>query len=688
MDVVKQQLLLSRKAVEQWPAQLLSGGTRVLAPVTDAHGHAEYRALTASAPVATALGRGLPRSSPKAAWFPRTEPIVQFRHDNKNWSLDDPSLDFPRVVIFGARPCDAAAPGILAPLFGWEFHDVFFEGRFKNIAFIVLACQHPVDAACFCTSVGGDPAGANCGDITLTEIDGGQFVAEAHTPLGQQMLASYVKSLPDAPSEIEPTALQARQEKIRRAVPVRFNTEDIRKNLPARFSDPLWQSNSQSCIGCGTCAFSCPTCHCFDIQDESSGQDGIRQKNWDACTFGQFTLHTSGHNPRPDQASRWRQRLSHKFSYYPDKFGKILCTGCGRCMRLCPAGMDLLSDLAQLAATPASPAASIPTQGHPDTPPSVTSPVPGVHAHTPGESPNIYRPYLMRVASLRDETADVRTLRLEFADPKDAQAFDFRVGQFGLYSALGEGESTFCIASSSTRKGYIECTFRQAGRVTRALRRLNVGDVMGFRGPYGNSFPVESWKGKDLLFVAGGIALPPMRSVIQYCLDNRADYGDITIIYGARTWADHVYKDELAAWEARPDVRLWLCIDWKMGPAGPREEPALENWRPIDLKNPSATVLDPAHRRYTAFVPQLVEAAKPNPANRVAILCGPPIMIKFTLASLKKLGYCSENIVTTLENRMKCGLGKCGRCNAGPVYICKDGPVFTARQVELLPPEI
>ncbi|HEX9046661.1 MAG TPA: FAD/NAD(P)-binding protein, partial [Verrucomicrobiae bacterium] len=259
----------------------------------------------------------------------------------------------------------------------------------------------------------------------------------------------------------------------------------------------------------------------------------------------------------------------------------------------------------------------------------------------------------MRIAAMRDETPDVKTLRLEFVDAKDGAAFDFRVGQFGLYNALGEGESTFCIASSSTRKGYIECTFRQAGRVTRALRRLNVGDLMGFRGPYGNSFPVESWKGKDLLFIAGGIALPPMRSVIQYCLDNRKDYGDITIIYGAKTWSDHVYKDELAEWEARPDVKLWLCVDWKGGPQGLQEQPAEEGWRPLNLKSPGDSVLDVKHRRYTGFVPQLVEAVKPSPANRVAVLCGPPIMIKFTLQSLKKLGYDSGNVFTTLENRMK-----------------------------------
>jgi NAD(P)H-flavin reductase len=179
-----------------------------------------------------------------------------------------------------------------------------------------------------------------------------------------------------------------------------------------------------------------------------------------------------------------------------------------------------------------------------------------------------------------------------------------------------------------------------------------------------------------------------MRSVIQYCLDRREDFGDIIIIYGARTWSDHVYKDELAEWEKRSDVKLWLCIDWKAGPAGLLQEPADEGWRPLNLKDPGQSVLDQSHHRYTGFVPHLVEAVKPPPANRIAVLCGPPIMIKFTLASLKKIGYQSENVYTTLENRMKCGLGKCGRCNVGPVYVCKEGPVFTAKQVEALPPEM
>lgn len=673
---------VSRQALEAWPVALQAAGYCVIAPQPSGpRGESEYRRLTGAGDW-TALANGLPRHSPKGAYFPRSEVVLRIQKQGRTVSVDDPSMEFPQIVIFGARPCDAAAPEVLAPLFGWDYHDPFFERRLKQITFVTAACDGPVDNACFCTSVGVDPAGENIGDVVITALASGELYVQACTDRGRQLLEAM--PVVQRPSATPPVDLQAMRQKARQAVPVRFDAATVSAALEKRFEDPMWQESAKSCLACGTCAFVCPTCHCFDLQDEMAGATGIRQKNWDACAFPLFTLHTSGHNPRPDQASRWRQRLNHKFRYYPGKFGHVLCTGCGRCLRLCPAGMDMLADLQTLAAPSADVTAISAAPA-----PSAASPAP---SPTPVASvpDNLYRPYIMRIVALQDETPDVRTLRLEFVDATIAGKFDFAVGQFGLYSPIGEGESTFCIASSSTRKGYIECTFRQAGRVTHALRRLGVGDLMGFRGPYGNRFPVESWKGKDLLFVAGGIALPPMRCVIQYCLDHRADYGDITIIYGARTWSDHVYKNELAEWEKRNDVNLWLCVDWKPAASGGglSDQPAEEGWRPLNLKDPSASVLDPAHRRYTGFVPGLVDAVKPSAANRIAVVCGPPIMIKFTLASLKKLSYSAENVFTTLENRMKCGVGKCGRCNVGSVYVCKEGPVFTAAEIEHMPPEM
>ena len=274
---------------------------------------------------------------------------------------------------------------------------------------------------------------------------------------------------------------------------------------------------------------------------------------------------------------------------------------------------------------------------------------------------NLYQPHRMRIDEITEETPDTRTFRLSFQDPSVGEAFQFSAGQFGEYSVFGEGESTFCIASSPTRKGYIECSFRGIGKVTQAMRRLGVGDTLGFRGPYGNTFPIDRMKGHSVVFVAGGIALPPVRCVIWNVLDLRSEFKDVTIVYGAKTVSDLVYKRELAEWASRPDVKLWQAVD----PGG--ETP---DWK-----------------GEVGLIPKVLEKAAPSGEDAFALVCGPPVMIKYTLPVLSKLGFADDHIYTTLENRMKCGLGKCGRCNIGPVYVCKDGPVFTLAQIKQLPPE-
>lgn len=274
---------------------------------------------------------------------------------------------------------------------------------------------------------------------------------------------------------------------------------------------------------------------------------------------------------------------------------------------------------------------------------------------------NIYMPYLMKIEKVTFEAPGVKTFRLKFMNEDDQNKFSFSAGQFGEYSVYGTGESTFCIASSPTRKGYIECTFKQTGKVTNALAGCEEGSIVGFRGPYGNVFPIDKWKGKNLLFIAGGIALPPMRCVIWNVLDLRENFKDVTIIYGARTVKDLVYKYELEEWKERRDVKLITTVD----PGG--ESP---DWK-----------------GETGFVPTIVEKIAPSSKDTIAIVCGPPVMIKYTFPVLARLGFADDNIYTTLENRMKCGFGKCGRCNVGKYYVCKDGPVFTLAQLKYLPDE-
>lgn len=270
---------------------------------------------------------------------------------------------------------------------------------------------------------------------------------------------------------------------------------------------------------------------------------------------------------------------------------------------------------------------------------------------------NIYLPHPAIIKDIVQETKDVSTLTLTFEDEELQKNFVYQPGQFVEFSIGGVGEAPFCLASSPTRAGYAQCTIRKAGKVTQAIHDLEVGDVAGIRGPYGNSFPLEDMKGKNLVVVGGGIGLAPLRSLIQYVLDQKDDYGKMVIIYGAKTTEDLVYKKELEEWGKSPGVKLVLTVD----PGGEDEK-----WKG-DI----------------GLVPRILEKVNPSPDSRMLITCGPPIMIKFVLfTATKQMGYQPKQVVTTLERKMKCGLGKCGRCNIGRTYICQNGPVFTLEQLE------
>ena len=269
---------------------------------------------------------------------------------------------------------------------------------------------------------------------------------------------------------------------------------------------------------------------------------------------------------------------------------------------------------------------------------------------------NIYQPDLMEVIGVRQQTSDVKSMRIRFRDEARARDFSFRVGQFGIFSAFGAGESTFNICSSSNWTDFIEFCFRRTGRVTEALWNVEEGDTIGFRGPYGNGYPMERWQGKNLVFIGGGIAMPPIRCAIWYALENRENFGRITIVYGARTVGDMVFRNELDRWAGYDGVRVVRCVD----PGG--ETPDWDG--------------------EVGFVPTVVDKASIPADNTVALVIGPPIMIQYTLPVLSKMGVAERDVYTSLENRMKCGVGKCGRCNCGPVYVCKEGARLHARTAQ------
>lgn len=267
-------------------------------------------------------------------------------------------------------------------------------------------------------------------------------------------------------------------------------------------------------------------------------------------------------------------------------------------------------------------------------------------------------PLLGVVTDIRIDTPDVKTFRVLTPDGK--KAFEHIPGQCAMLSIPGVGEGMFSITSSPTNQEYMEFSIKKCGCLTSWLHQMDVGQQITIRGPYGNGFPVESaFKGQDLLFIAGGIGLAPLRSVINYVRDNRANYGKVDIVYGSRSKEDLVdYQEILDEWCRDDGIEVHLTID------NPQD-----NWD-----------------GHVGFVPNYVKELGFD-TNKTAIICGPPIMIKFTLAGLQELGFDKTQVYTTMELKMKCGIGKCGRCNIGAKYVCKDGPVFRCDQLDEMPSE-
>jgi len=265
-------------------------------------------------------------------------------------------------------------------------------------------------------------------------------------------------------------------------------------------------------------------------------------------------------------------------------------------------------------------------------------------------------PVLCRITQIIDETPDVKTFHVSTLDGE--KPFTPMPGQLGMFSLLNVGEGMFSIASQGEK--HLEISIKRCGMLTDALHEIRPGQTVGLRGPYGNGFPIDYCRGKDMLYIGGGIGLAPVGSLIRYSFEHRADFGKIDVIYGARSYDDLVYKNLLfEEWPKQPDTQIHVTID------GP----------------------DPRWQGNVGFVPTFLEQINPDPKGKIVVLCGPPIMIKFCLQSLMKMGYSPEQVITTLEMRMKCGIGKCGRCNIGSRFICLDGPVFTVAELNTMPNE-
>jgi sulfite reductase subunit B len=347
-----------------------------------------------------------------------------------------------------------------------------------------------------------------------------------------------------------------------------------------------------------------------------------------------FARVAGGENFRETKADRFRHRIFRKGKYILERYGHVGCVGCGRCVTACV--------------------------------PRIASPVETFNAiaaldlqHREETRPDKdgSGSYIPQQAALREIATLGEREKLFRFDLRDEAALGHQPGQFVMISVPGIGEAPISVSSSPSREGPFELAIRDVGNVTHALHGLEAGATVGVRGPFGNGFPVESLEWKDLVLVAGGIGLFPLRSLVQYVLDHRERYGEIFVLYGARSPEERMFSEELASWSARDDLRLVETVDQ-----------GADGWQ-----------------GNVGLITTLIPPIAIDPARTVAVVVGPPVMYRFAVAELKKKGLTDSHIILSLERHMKCGTGKCGHCQINELYVCQDGPVFSLEQLRGLP---
>ncbi|MHB1629659.1 MAG: 4Fe-4S dicluster domain-containing protein [Bacilli bacterium] len=631
---------------------------------------------------------------PKKYFLPPREDLLTFTTQGEYASRveDEP------FILFGVHPYDVAAISQLDAVFGAGHYDVHYMTRRRNAT--IVACDVQTASAHVFASAMNTATVQDGFDLLLTKI-GDDYLADARTDKGEALLAV-------VPGGSEPTHADfAKREQVWRRNRESLNRHELKcrpEDLPTllenSYDDPLWEERARLCFSCGSCNLVCPTCYCFDVRDDLNWdmQTGTRTRACDACLLNEFAAVAGGHNFREKAAERYRHRFYRKGSYLPHKFGFVACVGCGRCISACVAGIanpvdiynQLFANYHPETNTPeptAFPEASSVTEQKESrvndrvlesTVQPKTALLPNetllplrthsedIHAPRasdlletelfPEETPleDIYAPQTATLVQARPLT-ELETFYEVRLDSDDDLGHG--PGQFVEISLPGFGEAPISVSSSPTQAGTFQMVVRNAGNLTNALGRLTVGDRIGVRGPFGSEFPVHGvMKGKDILLICGGIGLVPVRSAINFVLDNREDYGHMTILYGAKTPGERLFADEQQDWSKRDRVTVLETVD----------EP------------------DASWHGHVGRITALLPLVRVVPANTIAVVCGPPVMYRFVLKELNTMGLADASIYLSLERRMKCGVGKCGHCQMNGVYVCQEGPVFqysTIREV-------
>ncbi len=626
---VKKSLVITKANFEAMVEKLL--GDMEVFGVKARHGKYVYDKINQAEELR--LDYDVTTTPPTKYLLPARETILKFKVGDE--SKAQPVIDASPRAIIGVHPYDIKAIELLDEVFMTVNPDPNYIARRQNTFIIGVDCLNPSPRS-FAPSMGTRLTDTGF-DLLLTDI-GHSHMVTVGSEKGANILARYAQVREPTGEEITRQKVVRDEALTRYKLALDVPKEKLLRLLQDNYDDPYWESRSETCLSCGSCVMVCPTCFCFDVQDDValSLKEGERYRRWDGCMLVDFAKVGTGENFRHDKASRFRHRIFRKGKYILERYGAVGCVGCGRCSAACLAeiaspveAFNAIAEAARVREAAARMLREVPVKAELYTP-------------RPAE--------LVRVDSLtpRERVFEFRL--------KDGKKLGHRPGQFVSVSVLGIGESPFGISSSPTRDGTFQVAVRKVGDVTSALHNLKQGAMVGVRGPFGNGFPLEALQGKDILVIAGGIGLFPLRSLIQYMLDRRKDFGKVIVLFGARSPAERLFLDELDAWSKNPIIEFLETVDRG----------------------------DASWKGNVGVITTLIPKVQFDPRKTMAVVVGPPVMFRFVIGELKKRDLADENILMSLERRMKCGVGKCGHCQINGVYVCQEGPVFTLAQLRTL----
>ena len=584
---------------------------------------------------ARAFDYGIAVTAWKRFTHPSLVPLTRARRDGELVTVAPVHEPPPRLAFVGVRACELAALRIQErAMRAGPAGDPDHVARRDAALVVAVECARAM-STCFCTSMAAGPEVTDGADLILSELDEGFVVRVGSAPGGAVVEPLALR--PATQAETERAAAQVAG--VRAAIGDPVPAEGLPERLRAALDHPRWAEVAERCLACANCTLVCPTCFCTSVAVASDldGVEATTERQWDSCFSLGFGRVAGDANFRPKVADRYRQWLTHKFSTWWDQFGSSGCVGCGRCIAWCPVGIDVREELTAIAPVTA-PAGPIPWPLSPETgraPAALATLDPARHV-------------VATVRSTEPETADTVTLELVTSDEALLAA---RPGQFVMVELPAFAAPP--ISVSRIRADGLDLTIRAAGAATAALAGLGAGSQVALRGPLGRAWPVDTARGRDVVIVAGGIGLAPLRPLIESVLADRSRFGAVRLYLGARTPRDRLFVAEMNALAGRADLEVAEIVDR----AGPE-------WL-----------------GRVGIVTQLFDQATWDGSRVTAFVCGPERMMQAAAATLARLGVDPAATWLTLERNMACGVGTCGHCQLGPFFVCRDGPVFSVLEL-------